>query len=95
MEIKNVSPIQKSPSFGMALIKPVGKSLAKFEKDVFGDECVSLAKKGFNRLVKQQSNNTNFDVYYLPTLEKTRAKIKDSGFVIYNRNIPKILSLKP
>lgn len=79
-----------NPNFGMALMKPVGKSLQKFEKEVLGDDCAKLAKKGFNRLIKQQANNANFDVYYLSSLEKTRVKSNDSGFVIYNRNTGKI-----
>lgn len=90
MEIRNISQMQKSPNFGMALVKPTGKILMQFEKDVFGDECVNLAKKGFNRLAKQQAKNTNYDVYYAPTLEKTSAKSKESGFIIFNRNTGKI-----
>ncbi|MBE7713814.1 MAG: hypothetical protein E7Z87_08725 [Cyanobacteria bacterium SIG26] len=86
MEIRNINLMSNRPSFGMALVKPTGKVLAQFEKDVFGDECVKLAKKGFNRLMKQQAKNTNYDVYYAPSLEKTPANIKDSGFIVYSRH---------
>ena len=62
MEIRNnYSAPRSSQSFGMAMIMPKGKDLAKFQKYLDEGLCV---QRGLKNFCKAQEKNSKFDIMY-------------------------------